>query len=894
MRTLLLSAKLHVPHVRAEAIMRRRLIARLDEALGAGPPFSTCLTLVAAPAGYGKTTLVTAWVHARQARSQLSGAERAPVFAWLSLDPADSDPMRFVRYLIAALRAAEPHFGESLENLTAAGQLMEPELLAAVLLEELAQVRPEGLVLVLDDYHAIQSTYAHALVKRLLDYRPGSFHVVLITRESPPLPLARYRVRNQLVEIRARDLRFNLEEAGAFFRQAMGLELSPEQIEALNSRTEGWIAGLQLAALSLRGQEDRSQFVEQFSGSHRYVIEYLVEEVLRQQSSDVQAFLLTTSILERLSAPLCDAVLKRNDSQEMLDGLAQNSLFISRSPTQQGWFRYHHLFTDFLRAQRSPAEQQPYHLRAADWFAAAGRCEEAVHHALASGDAVAARDIIVRVYYQMFQEGRFATVLSWVEALPDELVRTHADLVSIKAWTLLMTGDVSGARHYAVAAHRAEAKDESLMTRCSIMALDAFLYRLDDNLPASIALTEEALAELGDHDLGLRLVLMLNLTDGLLLSGSLRRATETCRQALPLVQATGNHLGGIGAHAMLAYLLLRQGRPHEGMALCRQHLEAIVDSQGRPLPSAGILLIVQGFGEYLANDLDAARQSLAQGLGATMTTTLRQFEVIGYLTLARTYQALGQREEALTLLEEAARLAQREPQQATGVLLEAARLDVLLAQGDVAAAVHCTTRRAFGLEEAEPISGQNAMLHLSQTRLFLNQGQTQRAQELLERLAPIVEAQGDVLALIQWHLACALADLQRRAQASAGRALREAVLLAAPRLYMRPLLDYGTALKELLATVRDAAPAFVSSVLAAFDRTSATEGLLPTLVDPLSPREIEVLMQIATGATNAEIAETLFISPHTVKKHVTHIFSKLAVSSRTQAVIQARDLGLVP
>ena len=436
MSTTLLTTKLYVPPLRANLVPRPRLIERLDEGI------DRKFTLVSAPAGFGKTTLLSEWVDRIRAGK---GAVPAPQgIAWLSLEEEDNDPARFLTYFLAALQQTDPGIGETAQLMLQAPQPPPPQTLLTSLINDLAAV-PVPCILVLDDYHLVQTMPIHQQLAFLLEHLPPQAHLVIATREDPPLPLARLRARDQIVDIRQADLTFTKEETADFLRRVMGLELSSADIATLNRRTEGWIAGLQLAALSMRNSDDLQGFVASFAGSHRYILDYLVEEVFRQQSPDLQDFLLQTSILERLSAPLCDAITGRGDAQQVLAGLDQANLFILSLDESRQWYRYHRLFRDLLRTQRTDLDLAPLHQKAARWYAQHEFLDEAMDHALAAEDWDEAGRLLWPAGGQAIASGRLATAGRWFDAMPEDRIQKSARLATLQGWVLLPTGQLEAA-----------------------------------------------------------------------------------------------------------------------------------------------------------------------------------------------------------------------------------------------------------------------------------------------------------------------------------------------------------------------------------------------------------------------------------------------------------------
>ncbi|HWI63813.1 MAG TPA: AAA family ATPase, partial [Symbiobacteriaceae bacterium] len=426
--SVMLATKFFAPSARPDLLPRPQLLRRLEDGLRAGRR----VTLVTAPAGYGKSTLITAWL-----------ASRAEPFAWLSLDAGDNDPARFLAYLFAACqRATGELLGPPPDSLVTS-PLAPADLMMMPLINSLAG-RETPLVFVLDDYHYIQATYVHDCIQCLVDHQPAGIHLVLVTRVDPPLSLPRWRVRNQITEMRTDDLRFSPDEAAAFLRGLTGLALPDEAVALLDARTEGWVAGLQLAALSMQGWDaDRAAaFIRSFSGTHHFVLDYLVDEVLRQQAPEVREFLCQTAILDRLGADLCDAVTARQESRTMLARLAQSNLFLIPLDESRQWYRYHHLFADVLRMQSDRRLQAPLHLRAAHWFEAHGEPAEAVRHALAAEDSAEAERLILAAADGMLQSGLGRTVLEWLALLPAERLMANPDLIATHAWALFLTGKV--------------------------------------------------------------------------------------------------------------------------------------------------------------------------------------------------------------------------------------------------------------------------------------------------------------------------------------------------------------------------------------------------------------------------------------------------------------------
>jgi LuxR family maltose regulon positive regulatory protein len=430
MSTPILTTKLYIPAPRLNVVLRPRLIERLNEGLHGK------LTLISAPAGFGKTTLVSAWVAACQRPT-----------AWLSLDEGDNDPTRFLAYLVAALHTIAPNVGEGVLAVLQSPQSPPTESILTALLNEIATI-PDNFVLVLDDYHVIEATPVDTALTFLLEHLPPQMHLLIATREDPQLPLARLRARGQLTELRAADLRFTPDEAAEFLKEVMGLNLSAEEIAALETRTEGWIAGLQMAALSMQGRADATSFIKSFTGIHHFVLDYLVEEVLQRQPDRIRSFLLQTSILDRLSGPLCDAVTGEEDGRGMLEALERGNLFVVPLDDERQWYRYHHLFADVLQA-RSIEEQSnqdpPLHRRASEWYEQNGLRADAIRHALAAEDFERAAGLVELAWPAMRRSRQEATLLGWVKALPDELVRARPVLSVVYAWALLDGGELEAA-----------------------------------------------------------------------------------------------------------------------------------------------------------------------------------------------------------------------------------------------------------------------------------------------------------------------------------------------------------------------------------------------------------------------------------------------------------------
>jgi LuxR family maltose regulon positive regulatory protein len=915
----LLATKLFVPRPRPGFVPRPRLAEGLDHGLGQG------LSLVCAPAGFGKTALLADW--ARRARR--------PV-AWLSLDQGDNDPARFWRHVVAALGVVRPGVAEQVAPLL--GPPAPPSFagLVTALINQLAAQPDQGeVVLVLDDYHLIDAQSVHASVAFLLEHRPPGLQLVLTCRADPPLPLARLRGRGQLAELRADDLRFTAEEAGALLRQGVvpDLALPDAAVAALAERTEGWAVGLQLAALSLRGRSDVTGFVASFSGSYRYVLDYLTEEVLEGQPEPVRTFLLETSVLERLSGALCDAVTGRADSQVMLEAIERANLFLMPLDEVRGWWRYHHLFADLLRArlqQEQPERVQELHRAAAAWSEAHGLADDAVPHALAADDATWAAWLVERHADALLLRNEGATLQRWLAALPAELLGSRPRLLLAQANLALDGGDVTAFEARLDAAERALAEtagavdepyEPSVGRAASLLA----------NVPAAIALARAHLAELrGDAErtstFALRAQALLG--EGEWMQASISRAhlgvAEVLHGRLPEAErafesgitqwreASEHFLAARGCHH-LGLVQRAQGRLDAALETYQQGLR-ITAAPGRPvLPTAGIAYVGMAELAYQRDELDAALEHLTKGIALCRQLAYTRPLAAGLAALAWIRQAQGDASGALEAVGEAARVAPG-PGVANPVNpAPAQRARLLLAHGEVGAAARWTQERGLGPDDQPSYPREPE--HLVLARVLLAQDRPDQALALLERLHAAATAQGRTGSIIEIQALQALALAASGDEAGAVAVLAGALTLAWPQGYVRVFADEGPPMGALLGRLvaaqrRDRTSArgvpleYLSRLARAFGRDAAhavapgaspaRRALVPGLVEALSERELEVLRLLAAGKQNHQIAEELYVALDTVKKHVTHIFQKLGAVNRTEATARARELGLLP
>ena len=873
----ILATKLYVPPSQPKVVPRPRLIERLNEGM------HRRLTLVSAPAGFGKTTLLSEW---------LAGCERPP--AWLSLDEGDNDPTRFLSYLVAALQTIAPNIGEGVLGVLQSPQPPPTESILTALLNEIDTV-PDDFVLVLDDYHVIDAEHVDGALAFLIEHLPPRMHLIISTREDPSLPLARLRVRGQLIELRAADLRFTPSEAAEFLGGVMGLDLTEEDIAALETRTEGWIAGLQLAAISMRGHEDATGFIESFTGSHHFVLDYLVEEVLGQQPESVQAFLLRTSVLDRLCGSLCDAVLldPSSSGQETLEYIEHANLFLVPLDDERRWYRYHHLFAELLRqrllqgAVSSTGDVDDLHGRASQWYEENGLEVEAFRHAAAANDVERAERLIEGKGVPLYFRGTVAPVLKWLESLPKTELDARPSLWVMYASVLLLIDHTAVEQRLQAAEAALRGTEPNDRTRDlvgRIASMRATLAVIGHDAETIIAQSRRALEHLHPDNLPIRTATTWTLGHAHHLQGNRAAASRAYDEVISTGKSSGDSVYTIAATINLGQLQEADNRLSLATRTYRRVLKLAGDP---PQPIACEACLGLARIAYQWNDLVAAEQHGQQFIQLTRqmgsVDSFASYDVF----LARLKLARGDVAGAVAILTRAEEFVRQH--------------NFLFRMPDVATAQVLALLRQNNLAEAAHLA-ETHDLPISRTRVHLARGDTSAALALLEPLRRQMEAKGWQDEQLKVMVLQAVTLQAHGEEDEAAQILRDALALAEPGGFIRIFADEGTQMARLLseAAARGIMPGYTGRLLAAFEaeeRKSEAKSYLPPaqpLTEPLSQRELEVLRLIAKGLSNREIGERLFLAVDTVKGHNRRIFGKLSVQRRTEAVAKARSLDILP
>jgi LuxR family maltose regulon positive regulatory protein len=891
----LLRTKLYIPPVHPQLVPRPRLTARLDEGVRLGRK----LTLVSAPAGYGKTTLLSEWV-----------ASSGGAVAWLSLDKDDNTPSRFWTYVIAALQTVDAGLGGAAGAALAASQ-PRPRSIQAVLTGLINEIDEfEGsLTLILDDYHAITTPDIHDGVAFLLGHQPSQMHLVIAARADPPWPLARLRARGEMTELRLDDLVFTPDEIESFLRLTARLDLPRDQLATLGARTEGWVAGLQMAALSMQGRsrEGTTAFVHSFAGSHRFILDYLMEEVLDRQTVDIHAFLLNTSILERMTAPLCDALTGREDSQAALLQLEQANLFLIPLDDTRHWYRYHHLFTELLRSrlQRTRSDLIPaLHRRASLWLEQNGLIAEAVSHALAAGDLQEAQRLVRGNVLAMMDRNELGTLAGWLDMLPAGEVRMHPWLSLALAWTRVYAGPLDAVEPLLRDAEEtlSDFGDRPAHARhirghiATIRAYAAVLLGAGSQVEA---FARSALADLPTSDLLARGVALAVLATALRDQGDFDAAEDTLVEAVAVSRGTRNNHVTVTNLCDLAELQTARGKLRQAAATCRQALRLAYDDsepgRGR-LPVAGLACTSLSHVLREWNELESAVRYAQEGVQLAEAWGWAEIVVKAYIALAQARQATGDAAGALRAIAQAqAAASELGPEYSAGLAALEARIH--LSAGDLAAAARWAARYERGSTTAGEPPLTRLARHLLRARILIAQSKPGQAADLLTWLLEEVEQSGVARLRLQASLLQSIVLQERGEQEAASAALACALSLAEPEGYVRTFITAGPTMGQLLrqAIVRGIAVPYATRLLAALQEEGGLRGaMVPTpTIDPLSKRELEVLRLLTTHLSSVEIAHELTISSNTVRTHIKNIYGKMGVHSRSEAVGKAEELKLL-
>jgi LuxR family maltose regulon positive regulatory protein len=886
----LLRTKFYVPPIRSKQIARPRLSDLITGGL------DRALILVSAPAGYGKTTLVSSWLKEKDIPS-----------AWLSLDDGDNDPIRFFQYLLAALVPIAPGIEDDLSGLLQGIQPAQFENVINLLANKLAS-SSDPFVLVLDDLHVLHSEAVLIMLSYLLEHMPPRMHLAILTRTDPPLPLARLRARGQLLDIRADHLRFTQSEIAAFLNEAMGLRLCASDLSAMEKRTEGWIASLQLAALSMQGSQDIHAFVSAFTGSHHYVMDYLVEEVLKLQPKDVSDFLLQTSILERLCGPLCEAVLETEgaaaaDGQAMLESLEEMNLFTIPLDDERHWYRYHHLFSDVLRKRlehQSRLLLPALHRRASQWYEKNGLISESIQQAITAGDQIRAAHLIEDHGCFLLMSGEVATLLNWTDAI-DFQSEARPWLAIQKAWALALTGDLDRVEPTLQVPEKLlaslERTDEVRTMQGTIAAARAQCANSKGKMHSAAEYARQALELLPDCSSisrSIRSVATSILGDASSFNGDVEEAKRAYTEAVRIGREANNLHMVIIASSNIADILVVQGQLHRAADIYTQCLQMAVRPDGQRSPLAANIFASMGKLFYEWNRLDDADQYIHQCINLCRQWGDIGMQAYAHALRARLEQARGHPEQAEEAIREAERLIggnQVSPHLFTQLKSVLAR--IWLAQGNLDRPSQHIQERGITFKDEIPYHREIDYDLL--LRLLLARDDYEAAIHLSNRFLHQAEKIGQVDLIIEALILRALALQGKKENEQALEVLEKALTLAQPEGYVRSFLDKGEAMTRLLCQIRSrkSGDSYAAILLSQISQTSTMiQPSMQLLAEPLTRREVEVLELIKAGCSNQDIAGQLVISLPTVKRHISNIYTKLGVESRTQAVAIGKELKL--
>ncbi|MGE5224854.1 MAG: LuxR C-terminal-related transcriptional regulator [Omnitrophica WOR_2 bacterium] len=887
----LLTTKLSIPYLRSRLVARPRLIQKLNQGVECG------FVLVSAPAGYGKSTLLSAWL----------GSLEAPA-VWYSLDDGDNDPVQFLSYLATALGKVEPQAGEILTHSLRSSPTPVVDTLLTPVINQLSQVK-EPFWLILDDYHLIQNQVVHQLIRFLIEHRPAPLHLAIATRADPPLHLSSLRARSGMVELRLADLRFTLEESVDFFNHTMGVRISLEDVARITARTEGWIAGLQIAALSMQNTEDISGFITAFTGSHHPIFDYLLEEILERQSPEIRRFLLKTSILEQITAPLCEALLLEDGESStirsasiILDELEHANLFIIPLDPQRSWYRYHPLFTDLLRSylQQSNPEWIPdIHIRASAWFEGQGWIREAVHHALAAGEWERVLRLISANVFALLEQSELTNVASQLDRVTGEKSSARPWLWIGRAWLAAYTGQLSSVEHYLnmaeaeISSYVREVDQQTL--RGHFAAVRAFASWIEGKREVATQAAREALEYLPETDYLIRCqsstVLGLSLDN-------MDERSQAYEQALAYAREIGVSHVTIFAIGCKAYMLCLQGKLREAYAACHEAMRLARSSNtAHPLPILGNIYSTLSMILCEWNNLDEglhyAREAVALARRWEQVDTLH----FALTNLGDALFATGDIEAAFDILRQAWQVAQRTSTWFQEITI-AQEVNWYLDQNNLEAALQRLRLAQIDILEQSRAYLSPLIVQLA-ARIFLAQKQYTQALTAIESNLAEFEKREIVYYTVHTFVCQALAYRGLNQEAQALATLKRALEVAAPEGYVRTFLLAGNALVPLLRQARAARilPDYVDKLLDSFEQSSkpriAVTGTAIGLVEPLSEREMDVLKLLEQGCSDKEIAVSLVIARETVHKHLKNIYGKLDVHSRIEAIARARTVGLL-
>lgn len=890
----LLKTKLHIPRTRSVLVPRPRLIELINRH---EPP---CFTLVSAPAGFGKTTLLSDWVHQHQIPA-----------AWVSLDSADNDPVRFLSYVSAALMTVDPAVGDDALAAIQSPQSVSIDRILALVINDIAEY--SGIVaLILDDYQFIESEEVHQALFNVVEHLPPNLHVLLASRVDPPWPFARFRARGTMNELRASDLRFNNQETSAFLNEMMNLSLSPEEVTQLSERTEGWIAGLLMVAISLKDRADRTQFIETFSGSHRYVLDYLMEEVLENQTNELRTFLLETSILDRMCAPLCQHITGQPDAQEILEKIDHSNLFLIPLDDDRRWYRYHHLFGDLLRSRLKEIRserQLELHKEASAWFEERNLINEAIHHGFEAADHDHSIQLIESHSLELVFQGGLRTLERWLQMLPREIVEKNPRLCLAQAWVCVYTGNIGACRQAletcATTLGDMDEKMEDIdIIRGQLLGVKAYTAWFDGDITAAESSAREALTILPETDTMGRVWAAEILGAMLRTQGKFEEAQQHLLYAIEISSRAGAYHIAIDALWELSVLTYYRGQLDETMMICQQALDLANQSireGGRRLPVVGYIFTRMALVHWARGDLDRALEDALEGTRLSERWGFMDILAMSYNALARVQSSHGEYDQALRALHRSKSIA---GDLSTHYLETVESLEALinLQHGNMSVALDWVSRANIHLGDSPDFLNLQeyrilAHIHVAQAQAT-KKAVPDEVIELLEHLEMMCDDVGAYGRSIEPLLTLVLALHTNGRDQEALVKLEKVLGFAQTERYIQPfihdrgpLLDYFRLLHR-----QNKHTSFIDQILRQGEitlKSTVSKRAALFLVEELSEREMDVLRFLPSQLSTNEIAEELFIATSTVRSHIKSIYSKLAVHNRREAIARAQELELL-